>query len=291
MSYYYLKRNEKNIFEGAILTIVLFLIALCYYGYMSFDTLFVFYMPFVIISITCPQIQKGLRFLVFDFPFIFLFIAPLFFWIFNIEVPYLNIVISDNKMVVFSSILYAYLTFKNIQYSSRIFKYQRMPNITISAFKESESELVRYQIKNESNYPAKDVKIYFEFLYPIPEKTLIRSFSYFIKRSSNYLFYILNPLAKRPDYISLVSERWIEPNSIKKVSVRNETIKLIDVSKNELCIDCENRKNYFEVIVSWDFVSVDNFFVANRIYKNFRYELSTHGLKFDSDSDEPIQIY
>ncbi len=294
MSYYYFRKNEKNIFEASILTFVLFLIALCYYGYMSFETLFAFYIPFIMISMYCPQIKKGLRFLVFDLTFILLFIVPLFFWISNTEVPYLNIIVSDSKMVVFSSILYAYLTFKNIQYSTRAFKYQRMPNITISAFQESETELVSYQIKNESDYPAKDIKMYFEFLYPIPENTFKCSFSHFIKRNFKYLSYFFNPFSKNPNYVSLVSQNWIEPNSIQKISVKNGTIKLMKELENERsidCIDCKNRKNYFDVIVSWDFVSVDNFFMENRYYKNFRYELNSSGIKFVSDSDGPIQIY
>jgi hypothetical protein len=226
-----------------------------------------------------------------DFSIIFLFVVFLYFWFFKTEVPFLKSLISDNQMLVFTSILYAYLTYKNIQTSMNVFKYQRMPYITINNFEEAESYSIKYRLKNESNFPAKNIKIYFEILYPVPEKKLKTSAPLFIRRSLNNLLYSICPHTKKPQYISLISIKWMEPNSFTEVSIDDEIQKSIPMSKCGKNNDCMNKEVYFDVIVSWEFISVDNLFVENKFYKLFKYQRNSSGIKFVIDSDKPTKIY
>lgn len=284
-SYYYLRKNESNIFQGIFSVIILLLVYLCYIKVLDFDTLISLYFPLLIIAMNCPKIMKGIWFITIDVAFLIFFSFVTLSWILNIKVPYMDIIIDDSKMVVFSSFLYAYLTYKMLQHNSDTFKQQRMPEISIDCMSKDNNTYI-YSIKNNSHFAAKDIEIFSEIVYPVIKKELKSSLPIFIKRKFDDIICFISLGEKKPKYLTLKTIKWLEPKETREISLNTDILKLEmfdSKSKNEVIV--------FDVIVSWKYCSVDNLPVEDKFYKKFEYGMKLGNITLIRDSNEPITIY
>jgi len=88
------------------------------------------------------------------------------FWLLGVNLPVIGIV-GDNKMLVFVTLLYVIFTYKIIQSNLMIFKRQRIPQLLVDV-KNDLSSRDTFHIKNISDFPATDLLMKFEIVYPIP---------------------------------------------------------------------------------------------------------------------------
>ncbi|MCM1985598.1 hypothetical protein [Methanococcoides seepicolus] len=289
VNYYILKKKETNIFEAIFLIIVGIILAFFYFKYISLETVLSAFFPLFIISLFLPNIHKTNQILLRDGLIVLTFFLAIGFWVFGFSVPYINIVLSDGKMVVIGSIFYAYLTFKNLQNNSSIFKYQRMPNITIKTKKEDAS--YTFLIVNNSRYPVKNVKVAFHIVYPIPEDRYFVLMKWFLNHQYDFL------IRKKPQNSTLKSISFIESNETKKITLDDKLYSLFDITKaltgygvyeySNLPTDCKR----FDIITDLRYSSQDNLEIENPIFKKFEFEMDSKGIKLIHDSDDPRTIF
>lgn len=289
VNYYMLKKKETDLFEAIFLIIVTTILVLFYFNYLSLDIVLGLFFPLFIISLFLPKIHKVNQILVRDGLIVIIFILAIVYWVFGFSVPYIDILINDQKMVVISSIFYAYLTFKNLQNNSSIFKYQRMPNLTIKTKKENGS--YDFLIKNDSSYPVKNVKITFHIVYPIPEERYFALMKWFFAHEYDFL------IKKKPQYSTLKSISFIDSNEIKKINIDDKLFNLFSITKtrngaceyhfDNLPSDCIR----FDIVTDLRYTSQDNLIIENPIYKKFEFRIDSEGINLIYESDEPRTVY
>lgn len=284
-SYYYLRKNESNIFQGIFIVIFLILILLYHIKFISLSELISVSFPLLIIAINCPKIIKLVRYAVIDLAFIVFFLSVTLLWILEIKAPYKDIIIDDSKMVVFSSFLYAYLTYKMLQHNSDTFKQQRMPEISIDCTPKDQNTYI-YTVKNNGDFAAKDIEIYFEIVYPAIKKGLKSAFFLFIIRKLDDLINFISIGEKRPKYSTFKVIKWLEPKEKKEISINDDISKLVTFG-----IKSKDEAIVFDVIVSWKYCSVDNLLVEDKFYKKFEYGTEFGNIKLIRDSNEPMTVY
>ncbi|GEM_PF-3173028 len=287
VSYYYLKKNETNILEFLFVIVLAILIMLLIAGNISYATLLNYFVPILIISMFLPKIHKVHQKIMTDGLVIITFLILAVFWILQVEIPYLKILISNEQMVVYSSFLYAYLTYKNLKSNSDIFKYQRIPYILVEG-KNSDNGDIFFVVTNSSDYAAKDFLIYFEFVPRSHSNTSLKAIKLFISRKKEALFCYFSFLTfqrKNPTYETLLKLNRLEPNSSTKIVLN-------DFVTNQLKIE-ESMVNHtkFDIIANWRFISIDNLLSDEVVYKRFQYDKSSGEIQLIKTSNEPFAIY
>jgi hypothetical protein len=191
-------------------------------------------------------------------------------------------------MVVFASIFYAYLTFKNLQNNSKIFKYQRLPNLTIKA---KGSLDYSFSIENNSQYPVKNVKVNFHIIYPIPKNNL------FILAKWLLLHEYDAKIKMKPDHSTLKVINFIEPEDVKEINIEDKLLDILGIEQYRdrygqyQYVNLPSETHRFDIIADLKYSSQDNLVIENPIYKKFEFEVGPKGINLIQDSDDPKTVY
>lgn len=287
VNYYYLKKNETNILEFLFVIVLALTILLIKGNYISYITLVNYFFPMLIISMYLPKLHNAHQKIMTDGLVIITFFILVVCWILQVEIPYLNILISNEQMVVYSSFLYAYLTYKNLKSNSDIFKFQRIPYITVEG-KNSDNGDIFFSVTNSSDYAAKGFLIYFDFVPHIHSNTSLKAINLFSRRKIEALlcyFSFLTFQRKYPTYETLIKLNRLEPNSSTKIVLN-------DFVTNQLKIE-DSMVNHtkFDIIANWRFISIDNLLSNEVVYKKFQYDKSSGETQLIKTSNEPFAIY
>ena len=284
VSYFYLKKNETNILEITFLFGVFIWSLLYLYNWISFNTFFSMFMPVLVISMFLPKVHKAHQILMTDGLVAITFIILAVFWIIQEEIPYLNMLITNEQMVVYSSFLYAYLTYKNLKSNSNIFKYQRIPYITVEGTSSDNGDIY-FSVKNSSDYVAKNVIIYFECVGNSYQDNSLNAINLFCRRKIEEFICFVKFQRSKPTYETLVKLNRLEPNS-------STNIPLNDFVTNQLKIrNLKAKQAKFDIIANWTFISIDNLLSDGPTYKKFQFERFKDRFRLIKTSNEPITIY
>lgn len=170
LSYYKLKKIENlvlGLFVGVFLLVILqFSIGNNTYLLIFFFIIFLLLYIFMIFS---PRFFGILSSTISSMAIVFSFIFLIMFWLLKVNLPVVGL-ISDGKMLVFVTLLYVFLTNRIIQNNLMIFKRQRIPQLIVDV-KNDLTTIDQFKIKNISDFPATNLLITFEIIYPIPDNS------------------------------------------------------------------------------------------------------------------------
>jgi len=295
ISYYNLKKNEKILHYLIVYISLIFLISLhnLFHSLVIdvFSIVIFYYLYFLISPESSLETIKFIFTIISISIFIFLLILFFFGWLIQYPIPYIGI-ISDNKMLVFVTLTYVILTYKIVRSNFKIFQYQRMPNIIIY---QKPGDQFTFTIKNVSEFPASDILINIEILYPIPKTIfkiirmwLVRIFEVYI---SDYK--ISNK--PNPKYYFLWKSEKLESNDQMELTIRGELKNIIplQVHKNddrEYEIYYSNEEIFFDVIIKCEYASLDNIHLKNPIFNLFKYKSNHQGINLLVKSGDLIKI-
>lgn len=287
LSYYKLKKNENlvlGLFIGVFLLVILqFSIGNNTYLLIFFFIIFLLLYIFMIFS---PRFFGILSSTISSMAIVFSFIFLIMFWLLKVNLPVVGL-ISDGKMLVFVTLLYVFLTNRIIQNNLMIFKRQRIPQLIVDV-KNDLTSIDQFTIKNISDFPATNLLITFEIIYPIPDNSyqiiklwLIRIYELNIAR-------ILN--AKKTEYLVNYYSEYLESNSSISINIYEEIHKLAD----EIAIKKEEGLGIIgtkiQVILKYDYKSQDNLEIDAPFFRLFEYEINPTGCHIIHKSGEPVKL-
>lgn len=272
---------------------ILFLLIVCIgvtiFKDFAIDTLFLFIMPLYILYLTSPKINRiindtAIFFLVFS-----IIVAILISWIFEIQLSVIGI-IDDDKMLVFGTFFFAFLTYMAMRNNTKIFQYQRMPYLKIDLDRSLGDEFT-FTCTNKSEFPAEGISINFEIVYPIPENP-IKSIKLFIQRQLELTISFI--YLRRPDFCKFVSEERLEPKESIKIDIIDKIITFLPIITT---VHQEHFKRYyseeeicFNIIIDFTYASTDNLQIKDPIYKMFKFKSDRAGIKLIRKSGRSVKI-
>jgi hypothetical protein len=294
--YYYFRKNEQNLFTViALVSMVIFYIFA--YAYIltsnillliSFVILFLIY---VIILFLSEGTQKVVNKALMIYLVIGIYGGLLLIWIFDIS--YHGIKITDDKMLVFVTLLYVYLTYKITKSNIEIAKYQKIPQIMIDNNGEISKpfeKITSYTVENISDYPAKSVFVTMEVVYPIPT-TYFASLVDCLKKSCEIQLFTRFKRSK-PTYITCWKAESIEPHDNISVTIEKETInstlKFVPKEFANKILEMKFEPNTkFEIIIKCEYFSQDGISIETPVYKLFEFDGDSTGIRSMSKSGIP----
>ena len=301
ISYYSLKKNE-NYFRYLIVYISIYLVYLIHTNFqnVSLDITFIIIFYYVCTLLSPDDSVEMIKFLLMCVSlsaFLVMLILFSFSWVFNNPIPYVGI-ISDEKMLVFMTFTYVILTYKIMRSNFEIFQYQKMPNIVVS----SNSNLdMDFTVKNVSDYPAIDLIIQIEILYPIP-KTTSEVIRIWFMRHIDILICNYDILKKykiyekhNPNYYHLWRSEKLESNDQINLTIKNDFEKSVPLQTYEdklhgNKIYYSEEEILFDVIVKCEYASQDNLYLKNPIFNLVRYKANNQGIQQLTKSGDLIKI-
>lgn len=212
----------------------------------------------------------------------FLFIVS---WFFQEPLPSFGI-IDNQKMLILVTMLYVILTYKVFRSNYEIFQNQRMPY-----FKVYTHLFDGYKLKNISEFPAINILITLELLYPIPRTTISSIKEWIIRTIKTTIFLKLWSL--KPNYFAAWMVDRLESGEEIKVTIEEELTKFLSLELKE-----ENgKKNFiskdeidFIILIKCEYSSIDGLLLENPHYNIFKWKANPSGMKFISKTGEPIKI-
>ena len=290
--YYYFKKNEEHlfIFMALFSMIIVFISAFAYTlteNNVFYFLFALFFSIYCIILILSRSTQKTINKAIIFYSVIGFYFGLLLMWIFDFS--FYGFRITDNKMLVFITILYVYLTYNITKSNFEIFQYQKIPQIAIENGGEITDDFYEkfksYTIKNNGDYPAKNMNISIEILYPVPTKYFPSLFEC-IKRSFRIgLFSQFN--VSKPGYITYWISESIDPNDSILVSIDEKVIikslpVLIKKYSGKIIEITFEREVEFCVIIKCEYYSQDGVAIEKPIYKLFTFKGDHEGINYVS---------
>lgn len=273
--YYFLKRNEGYLFTlMAVFSLIISLICAFMYTFTesrTFHFLFAFFFfIYCIILVLSRSTQKTINKAIIFYSVISFYLGLLLIWMF--DYPFYGFQITDNKMLVFVTILYVILTYMIMRSHFSIYQYQRMPQLSIDVKNDFKRKFI-FDVKNISNHPAADVLITFEIVHPIPKN--MRSALYlFFQRKYNRLVNVFQN--KKSTYIIRHFSEYLETNDLKSINIEEEIQSLVDKKAKSHGLDVIGEE--FQIILNYDYKSVDNLNLEVPFLKLFKFRVEPNGI-------------
>ena len=153
-----------------------------------------------------------------------------------------------------------------------IYQYQRMPQLSIDVKNDFKRKFI-FDVKNISNHPAADVLITFEIVHPIPKN--MRSALYlFFQRKYNRLVNVFQN--KKSTYIIRHFSEYLETNDLKSINIEEEIQSLVDKKAKSHGLDVIGEE--FQIILNYDYKSVDNLNLEVPFLKLFKFRVEPNGI-------------
>ena len=217
-------------------------------------------------------------------------------WFF--EKPSLGIEITDDKMLVFVTMLYVLLTYKISKSNLEIYRYQKIPSLSIEGNvppkqNTDPKKFTEYIVKNNSKYSAFSISIVIEILYPIPKKN-ISTFLQLVKRTLTIRFFTEYLLLK-PAYVSYWKIDELEPEKKVLVYLDEKTFtEILPVIAYNPRKKYENvvfkKETEFSVIIKCEYYSEDGVQIEKPLYKLFYFVGDGNGIVERGSGTKPRLI-
>lgn len=282
MYYYLLKKNETNllVFTTIMIIVAFIIISKEMFIFILFASLFLLFI-FGLIIPKIKVIKDTIIFIIISFIIISFTLS----WIFEIQLSYVGI-ISNNEMLVLGTFLFAFLTYNAMRKNTELFQDKRMPYFKVKIEENILNKHVDFIITNISDFPAKNIWIDIEIIYPIP-KTFISSLKLFLMGELISIFAIF----KNHNYtISYVSES-LESKDNMKINIYDEILKLSHINSSQLekhfNRSYSNEDIFFNIIIKCKYTSKDNLPLKNPIYNIFEFKSGIDGVKLIHKSGDP----
>ena len=285
---YYALIKYRDQFLFTLLVIIAFIISLNFN--MAIDSLLSLFLPIYILSLISPKIKRIINDTILIILVLSIVITFIISWIFKIQLSFIG-VIDDNKMLVFGTFLFVFFTYMAMRKNTEIFQYQRMPYLIIELYKNTNEKFL-FTFTNIRDFPATNIYIKFEIIYPLPENSW-PSLILFVKRQLKLILFRLSIIPKPDFFISFVSER-LEPNDCMKINMLDKLLRVVPINSkpyNENLIRYySNEEIYFDIIISCTYGSKEKFITEDPIYNIFKFKSDLKGIELIRKSGEPIEI-
>lgn len=287
LTYYELIKYRDQLYFYLFLLIVF--IGVTIFKDFAIDTLVLFFIPSYFLYLSSKKIKRVINDAVIYSLVLFIIVVILISWIFESPLSVFGI-IDDDKMLVFGTFFFAFLTYVAMKNNTKIFQYQRMPYLKVDLDRNLGDDFT-FSCTNKSDFPAKDIFINLEIVYPIPENP-IKSIKLFIQRQLKLATCFLS--LKIPDFSKFVHEERLEPNESIKIDIIDEIIALPPIitrvhqeyfkryhSEEEIC---------FNIIIYFTYASIDNLQIEDPIYKMFKFKSDHNGIRLILKSGKSVKI-
>jgi hypothetical protein len=196
--------------------------------------------------------------------------------------------ITDDKMLVFVTLLYVFLTYKLMKNNFSIYQYQRIPQLFISARSDTATK-PGFEVKNKSDFHAVDLLVTFEIIYPVPEE-FFHILNVYVHR--NYIEKLKNFTRKnkKSDYMIRYFSEYLEPQDTMYMTLEQEINQLIDIEsiKNQNELDRVERD--LQIIAKYEYKSLDNLSLEKPFYKRFKFRIEPTGINLIHISGNPVKL-
>ncbi|MCK5494673.1 MAG: hypothetical protein KAJ14_16305 [Candidatus Omnitrophica bacterium] len=267
---------------------------------MAIDSLLSLFLSIYMLSLISQKIRRRINdtiLIILVFSIIITFTIS---WIFKIQLSFIG-VIDDNKMLVLVTFLYVFLTYKIMKNSFTLFELKRIPDLKI----EMNDSFNKYEIKNITEFPAKDIRIIIEVLHPIP-KGLYDTINLWLRRNIETLN--KNKLSKKkPHYITILEQKTLNKDNSILINLNDDLFSSIPLNKftkevnkgvtleDEILFYSE-KEQIFEVIIKCEYKSIDNLKISPRFqsltFKTKRKEeIKVNDVELLSSSEDLRVVY
>ncbi len=257
---------------------------------MAIDSLLSLFLSIYILSLISPKIRRRINdtiLIILVFTIVITFTIS---WILKIQLSFIG-VIDDNKMLVFGTFLFVFLTYMAMKKNTEIFQYQRMPYLIMEFDKDSNEEFL-FTFKNIRDFPANNIYIKFEIIYPLPGNSW-PSLLLFVKQQLKLILFRLSIIPKPDFFISFVSER-LEPNDCMKINILDQLLRYVPINskpyQGNLKRYYSDKEIYFNIISNYTYSSKEKFLSEDPTYNIFKFKSDLKGIELIHKSGEPIEI-